>query len=281
MRKGISQVASGLLLTLVPAGIGRGQDRVALSRFEVASIKPIASNDPRIVGRDFAFSDSVVDQLPRGAIPVQGTHVRILNQSLLNVIAIAYKLRRSQISGPKWLTDARFDIRANIPPGGRTEDANDMLQDLLEGRFGLKAHRERRSTIGFELLVAKGGAKLKASSEGSAGSPSALGVSNENRARALMQPPPVSSAPGNSYTRQATTAGGIAELLGQILHLPVVDHTGLRGKYDIEFTTPLSSEDTREQILTQLRQFGLQLTASKVPVDMLIIDQISKAPSPD
>jgi hypothetical protein len=97
-----------------------------------------------------------------GMIPMDDPgRVRLENWALLDLIAAAYSVRATQVSGPAWLSDQIFDIEAKAPDGAPKEELNAMLQSLLEERFGLKVHRDTRTGQGFALVVGKNGPKLK------------------------------------------------------------------------------------------------------------------------
>ena len=72
--------------------------------------------------------------------------------------------------GPDWLDTDQWDIEAKAPEGTAPARNNPinvavpdtialMLQNLLEDRFKLRAHRETRELPVYELTVSKGGAK--------------------------------------------------------------------------------------------------------------------------
>jgi len=76
---------------------------------------------------------------------------------LWNILQASYGIRSYQITGPAWLHDARFDISAKIPEGATREQFKLMLQNLLEDRFKLAIHREKKEMAIYELVVASGG----------------------------------------------------------------------------------------------------------------------------
>jgi uncharacterized protein (TIGR03435 family) len=87
--------------------------------------------------------------------------------------------------------------------------------------------------------------------------------------------------------QHATMAEFVKHLAGP-LRTPVVDQTGLTGRYD--FTVNLSSyfADTKpgEQpditgiVMSALRdQLGLNLESRKQPVEILVIDHVEKTPT--
>ena len=114
--------------------------------FDVASIKPTA---PQEMGRIM--------------VRMGGDPGRIdwVNVSLRDVVRTAYGVKDYQVSGPDWMTSARFDIQAKYPPDTPIETRNLMLQALLAERFSLKVHKESKETQTYNLVVGKNGHKLK------------------------------------------------------------------------------------------------------------------------
>jgi uncharacterized protein (TIGR03435 family) len=121
--------------------------------FEVATIRPSAEITGQILrgsGRHFG-------------IRVDARRVDIGSTPLVTLICEAYGLRPYQVEAPDWLKDTLFDIQATIPKGISPERVPEMLQTLLEERFGLKTHHASREQPVYALIVAKDGPKMEAS----------------------------------------------------------------------------------------------------------------------
>ena len=56
----------------------------------------------------------------------------------------------------------RYDIAAKVAPGSTNQQVNLMLQNLLKERFGVALHHDLREFAMDELVLARGGPKLKA-----------------------------------------------------------------------------------------------------------------------
>jgi uncharacterized protein (TIGR03435 family) len=56
---------------------------------------------------------------------------------------------------------ARFDVNAKLPAGSTPEKIPEMLQTLLEERFQIKLHREKKELPVYALLVGKPPLKLQ------------------------------------------------------------------------------------------------------------------------
>ncbi len=119
--------------------------------FEVATIKPSAPLDPAALRAGTAHISTRVD----------GGRIDMGTASLFRLICTAYRLRPYQMRGPDWLKNTNFDIQATLPAGGSVDKIPEMLQSLLEDRFGLKVHRADEEQPVYALVVAKGGPKLE------------------------------------------------------------------------------------------------------------------------
>ena len=88
------------------------------------------------------------------------------NSALGTIIAWAYRLTNAEYqlvaaATEKHLWD-NYDIQGLAPSSPNDDDLRIMFQTLLEDRFQLKVHREKRDLAAYDLVVAKGGPKLVA-----------------------------------------------------------------------------------------------------------------------
>jgi|SRR5579885_3064825 uncharacterized protein (TIGR03435 family) len=100
---------------------------------------------------------------------------------LIDLLKTAYGVPDDQISGgPGWLRAGSgsnlYEVNATMPADTSKERFQAMLQNLLLKRFHLAIHRERQYFPAFDLVVAKGGPRLKESAASAAG-----GVANSGR----------------------------------------------------------------------------------------------------
>jgi uncharacterized protein (TIGR03435 family) len=119
--------------------------------FEVASIKPAAPQSPGMFRIGTYGGPGTPD-------PGQARFENVTQRMLLTQ---AYDVHEYQISGPAWLDSERYDIVAKVPKGANREQFRLMLQDLLANRFHLTLHHETKDLPRYELVVAKGGPKMK------------------------------------------------------------------------------------------------------------------------
>ena len=87
--------------------------------------------------------------------------------TISQMVQFAYNLQAKQVvNGPPWLDTATYDIEAQAEAGEPSAaEFRVMMQHLLAERFGMKTHREPRTMSAYELVVAKGGAKLQTAKE--------------------------------------------------------------------------------------------------------------------
>ncbi len=198
------------------------------------------------------------------------------------------ELRDDELIGlPGWAKDATYDIRAKVSPEDiaawtKMEDMSmeetiehmlsreatpDMLmtRNLLETRFGLKVHYETRVEPVYELLVDKGGTKLKPAKDPKHG--------NMTRNAGVMK--------GDGVPMQF-----LAMFLSMPLQRSVLDHTGLGGHFDFELhflpdNAPPGTDNNDPDLFTAVReQLGLTLKSSRGPVLVVVVDSLHE-PSPN
>src|SRR4051794_5475528 len=132
------------LAVVVACGAAYGQAADAKAAFEVATIK---ASPPPVPGAGMTGGGRGGPGTPDpGRWSCQ-------NLSLSNMITNAHNLKRYEISSPAWLDEVRFDITAKIPEGTTKEQFLLMRQNLLEERFKLVFHREKKEMAGYELAV--------------------------------------------------------------------------------------------------------------------------------
>jgi uncharacterized protein (TIGR03435 family) len=237
--------------------------RPKFDAFEVATIKP-------------------VDHDPKGGryITMQGTNRFIgKDYTLKLLIAAAYNLNSREISGgPDWAESDHYDIVAVTP--GEVRPTRDeqmaMLRNLLADRFKLAFHREQKEFSIYELEVAKSGPKLK-SSTAAPDEPAQL--------ISTVYPPQRMVLPARN-----ATMGDLASLMQRaMLDRPVVDKTGLTGRYDFDLEwapdetqfggdVPTASADAPSAPLFSAiqQQLGLKLEAARGPVEALVVDKAER-----
>jgi uncharacterized protein (TIGR03435 family) len=193
------------------------------------------------------------------------------NVSLKTAIRWAYHVMDYQISGPDWLGFERFDIVAKAAGPAPEAELRAMLQALLAERFKLKLHKETKELPAYVLLIAKGGIKFHESKE---------------EGELSIGPPPDKNH--MTVTMKRVPASQFVETLSSALHAPVINNTGLEGRYDATIDIGKYMMDVPQKdaafdpvpiIVTGLQEeLGLKLESKKMPLDLLIIDHAEKVP---
>src|SRR5690349_7671911 len=102
-----------LLLTCVAAS---AQDAPKRPTFEVASIKPAAPKDDQMPDNIRRMMRTRMDSSRApGWLPMDKGRVTLRDWTLTHMVAAAYRVRTSQVSGPAWMEDVTFDVEAKIP----------------------------------------------------------------------------------------------------------------------------------------------------------------------
>jgi uncharacterized protein (TIGR03435 family) len=217
------------------------------------------------------------------------------NMSLRNIVWIAFNLGSQQLVAPEWMNEPRFAITMKIPEGVTREQFYHMFQNMLVERFRLKFHRDRKEVHGYELLVAKNGPKFK---ESVPEPPKEAAVTSPPLTPAQLRPtvapdgypvpPPgvVGAAIMNNRASGQWFRVAIQKLVTELdyqTEKPVVDATGLTGKYDLamrwvpDTTRP---DGDGPSLFTALQdQLGLKLEAKKVTIPIVVVDHAEKTPT--
>jgi bla regulator protein BlaR1 len=220
--------------------------------YEVATIKPPGPNDYAMPLRQYI-------QIAFG-LPANGT---------------------GWVFGPDWIDSAKYVIYGKPPDSTReamkamsleqrVKEEDLMMQGLLTDRFKMKAHFETRVMPVYELIVVKGGTKLKEDSDTS----KAMAVFDFSKLRATAVPTHELCA----LLESAPDIGGRV----------IVDKTGLTGTYDFNLKwaplqapvpggTSSSPDAGGASLFTAIEeQFGLKLVPTKGPGQVVVIDHIER-----
>jgi uncharacterized protein (TIGR03435 family) len=257
----------GLLIPACGIFAQSAPTRPAFEAFEVATIKPVDPNSP---GR---------------YIRMQSAHrFYAKNHTVKRLVGAAYNLNPRMISGgPGWIDSDQYDVVAATP--GEVQPSQDeqmaMLRNLLADRFKLTFHRQQETLPVYALTIAKTGSRVKESTGLPDALPELISVVYPDPAGVHLKMP----------ARNATMAQFASILQRAILDRPVVDQTGLPGKYDfnLEWTPDESQFDgalnrgtntdgsAKPGLFAALQQqLGLKLEATRGPVDLLVIDRVER-----
>jgi uncharacterized protein (TIGR03435 family) len=265
--------------------------------------------------------------------------VEYTNMTLQMLITSAYGVKGYQVVGapPNSMDSPRFDLTAKVPEGASKDDAKIMLQNLLADRFKLTVHRETKELPIYALVVGKNGPKLKVSevpekppetpkgpdaavalpppppprppSQGGDGCPE-IPASMKGRPMNVMMMSPNGACMVVAGQNMEAFAGQLSNEFDK----PVIDMTGLKGRYDFKLRfDPQSApgagmggmklaiagpppggmppggdmshyaagdHDPPPSIFAALQeQLGLKLDARKGPVELIVVDHYEKTPT--
>lgn len=229
--------------------------------FDVAAIRPMSYGDD---------ARSHISNSPRTS------EFKAVNVTLRALLEVAYSIPETQmLRGPAWAATDKFDLEARsdaefdgqlaaLSVERGKEVKRQMLQALLADRFKLRAHAEKREMPIFALVIAKGGPKLIATS--------------------------VSAAALSGGRGRISIKGGddaltiLAFELSWRLGRPVIDQTGLKGRYELTLNwteddepSTASNASGGPSLFTAIQeQLGLKLESTKGPVPILVIDHAER-----
>ncbi len=235
---------------------------------------------------------------PNPSIQYTADTLTMRQVSLLMSLRWAYAADNLQISGPDSIPQPPFyDVIAKAPGPVPESQLRMMLRTLLAERFHLTVHVAKKEMPVVALLVAKGGPKFHESDEkydparGREMPLQFLGYGSDVH----MQR---NQAPGghiqDSYTNMPMNL--FADLLAMMgvgspydnVPIPVVDMTGLSGRYDLvvvrqfpeEGKGPRSVDDVLADLKPVLeKDLGLILEHRRATVDVLVVDHADKTPT--
>lgn len=251
-------IASAMAVGMMSASLALCQGPQARLTFDVASIRLSTANT----------QNGGIKPIPSGrGYTAQNIPIKL-------IISLMYKVPMRQIEGgPDWLANDRYDIEAKVDQPYNVDDLHVMFQNLLVDRFRLKFHKETRQGNVYTLTIDKPGLKMKVND-----SPEDFNI-------------PMNPAP-EGFVGRRVPMPYLCWFLGQTLQAdgrPVVDKTGLTGKYDftLTFAPVLPPDVSRDNLAPELRdrpsifnalreQLGLKLTAERGAVEYYVIDSVER-----
>ncbi len=95
------------------------QTASAKRTFEVATIRPSPPPDPAKIRAEIQAG-----RLPRVGPHVTASRAEYISMNLKDLIALGWRLRGYQVTGPEWLGSERFDIEATMPEGATKDETH-------------------------------------------------------------------------------------------------------------------------------------------------------------
>ncbi|HTX36653.1 MAG TPA: TIGR03435 family protein [Bryobacteraceae bacterium] len=281
--------------------------------FDVASIKPSEPITPAMIASGKLHAGMRID----------GARVDIGNFRLMQLIMKAWDVKMYQVQGPPWLlTGQAFDIVANLPAGATKEQVPAMLQKLLADRFKLQVHTDNEPHSVYALVVGEGGPKLKESAAPAGDATPPAGVTGSSTATVNIGKNgggTVTDGAGHKQTMtpspdgktlhieiSGATMGELADGLSPLTDQPIVDATGLKGRYDVTLDISMAdlmnaarsmganvppqsagdpskpadaASDPGGSVFTAVKTLGLKLERRKEPLLRIVVDHCEKMPT--
>jgi uncharacterized protein (TIGR03435 family) len=264
----VTPLALGMMTTLLHAQAGNsfvGLQTSATRKFDVASVKENRSGDPGW----------------RLGPPNKGTE-SIFNLELRKIVASSFRIQDKMVFGPDWMDSVRYDIEAKGSPTANSPEVWEMMRSLMAERFHLKYHLETRTIPAYVIVVARGGHKLVKGEDGECAEAIKAGQASCDAIQFL---------PFGMGVRNMPLAAFAAGVARRLQDRPVVDRSGLEGRYDARVLW--RPDDVTPQQLAQLpegerppdvnifeafeQQAGLRLEARREPIEVLVVDHIQRA----
>ncbi len=210
-----------MVLLVLMAGVLLAQQ--ARPVFGVASVKPSHQTE--------AHGATIMHEFSNGRVSVEAT--------TWSLIQAGFGVRNDQmVGGPGWIFNDYYSVIAKAERPVGASEMWPMVATLLEDRFHLKVHRERRQMPVCKLSVASGGLKLRESTcvswdERTPAPPPARGATSAlpcGRLIAYL----IERGTGLEFVGGKIPMSSLAEFLTGQLGRPVMDETGYKGTFDVD-----------------------------------------------
>ncbi len=250
-------------------------------QFEAASIKP------------FVRGTGASTETTGGPGTTDPTHIYAPAKSLRALIATAFNVRTYQVIHADAL-NGTFTFALVLPEGATKDDVKIMWRNLLISRFGLKYHTEQREFSVHYLVISPKGSKLIENKEPDPDATGPARMTQEKDGRYRLSRPgmfyagnPRLGDNGMMVVANAHPLSDLVTILTAQVGTPVIDKTGLTGKYEyfLEFSRSDSGAASRPNdpaialpdALEQ--QLGLRLVKQKTMLDVIAVDKIDRSPT--
>jgi uncharacterized protein (TIGR03435 family) len=235
-----------------------------LPQWDVAVVKPHAASDGNM---SWQMTDDGLS---------------LVNLPLEQMICSGWDLKPYQVSTSiGWIKSTGFDLTAKVSGDDvaaykklNVAQHREMLQKLLIDRFQMKLHMETKTLPVYDLVVDKGGSKLKPSTVLVPSSPEEAKANPEKYKKSYG----MSMGPG-MFEGTGVTTRALASQLANALGRPVRDQTGLTGTYDISLhfqpqqeAAAVGNTGDAPSIFSAVQELGLKLVPDKGPVETLVVD---------
>jgi len=241
----LSSVLLFILILISPLVVGAAEEDQA------GLVSPPAPAAPRVEFEVATVRPVTATQAADGSVTLgfkmDGAQVRV-TLPMRDLLAIAYRVKAYQIIAPEWVTSERFDINAKIPAGMAPGKMPEMLQALLNDRFGIRLHHEQKEMPVYALVMGKPPLRMRESVADSDAPPqAAVAVTGTGSAAGVsvnLGNGSYYSFMGGQFEAKKFNADAIAGALERYVDRPMFNLTGLTGTYDFEFTVTPEDNQT-------------------------------------
>jgi uncharacterized protein (TIGR03435 family) len=197
-------------------------------------------------------------------IEFKGDGLRSRGIDFETAISFAYGVPKFLIVGPNWLDNYCCDITALVSD---PQEFQPLLQRELAKRLGLTVHWESRELFYYTLKLIEG-------------VPHKVPPYIQGQRETFT----AAKSLGNQIVHPSTTAGEFVNSLAATIGRPVLDETGLQGRFEFQLTWPTARFTPRDLPLTNSAdlikavkdQLGMQLVEAKRIIDVLVVDHVEK-----
>jgi uncharacterized protein (TIGR03435 family) len=245
--------------------------------WEIPKPQPMAAGiDPGIVTATITPSRS---EVPDRSITVRMGRLLATNITLSDLITNAYEIHPRQLIGaPAWVDKDKFDISAKYSGEGEPSPSQfqSLVRKLLAERFKLSLHHDKKELQVFALSKTQAEPKLAISSA----DPNHL-------------PEMSFQYLGKLNVRSGSMQDFAAVMQAGVLDRPVINRTGLTGRYD--FTLDWTPDESQFRAMGAViphpagginhqppltaaiqGQLGLKLDSTMASVEVFVIDHVEK-----
>jgi uncharacterized protein (TIGR03435 family) len=213
---------------------------------------------------------------------VDGARYQLRLATMADLIASAYGIAVDRVwGGPSWLEWDRFDIIARMPASSNElnkEKLNLMLRQLLSDRFKLAVHNDSEPMPALALTAGKALALKRSDGAGDSG------CKFEGPAVFVDAEHPAVWGNTCRNVTMAEFADEIAEM-DETLKVPVIDKTGLDGKWNFSFKMTFRVPNAQPGVATSffeaMEKLGLKLEPTTAPRPVIVVDRVNRAPTPN
>jgi len=211
-----------------------------------------------------------------GSIEKSPSILYIRGGTMILILKWAYGLQTYEIEGPNWIQwretndMPRYDIIAKFPETSTDQQVRQMLQYLLQERVGLRAHYVMRERSIYAASIGSDGFKVKFS-----------GKNEQSIVPRIVNTEEVEISFKDSTMKQVCLE------LSKWLQVPLIDNTNLGEKrFSVVMKFRRDQANTQDldsihnSILSGLKKdLGLNVSKSKSPVKVLVVDSINQNPT--